>query len=213
VSAGDGVRDGSGATQAERGPGGPAPLLVADPDTASGTGLILFPRAAALSAVWAGPLPAAGLRPDDAAALLAAARPCSLLPEHGEGWFGRPGLSGHRLDTSAGYPAAGRDWSPRFRPTRSEHDGRRARVEAADPAAGLRLVTEVEAVPGGSIRARHTLTNTGRQPHVVDSLEPVFPLPGRVGEVLDFTGRQTAERRFSRTSASSGTLPRPARRT
>lgn len=75
MSAGDGVRDGSGATQAERGPGGPAPLLVADPDTASGTGLILFPRAAALSAVWAGPLPAAGLRPDDAAALLAAARP------------------------------------------------------------------------------------------------------------------------------------------
>ena len=151
----------------------------------SGTALILFPRTAALPAVWTGPLPGAGLRPDDAAALLASARPCSLLPEHGEGWFGRPGLSGHRLDTGAGYPAAGRDWSPRFQLTRTEHDGRRARVEAADAAAGLRLVTEIETVPGGAIRARHTLTNTASQPYVVDSLEVVFPLPGRVAEVLD----------------------------
>jgi alpha-galactosidase len=191
---------------------GPAPLLVSDPETASGTGLILFPRAAALPAVWAGSLPAAGLRPDDAAALLAPVRPCSLLPEHAEGWFGRPGLSGHRLDTSAGYPAAGRDWSPRFRPMRSEHDGRRALLEAADPAAGLRLVTEIEAVPGGSIRARHILTNTGRQPYLVDGLEVVFPLPGRVGEVLDFTGRQTAERIPQRHRIGDGLWLREGRR-
>ena len=185
MSAGDGVRDWSGASQADRRAAGSAPLLVAGPDTAWGTALILFPRTAALPAVWTGPLSGAGLRPDDAAALLASARPCSLLPEHGEGWFGRPGLSGHRLDTGAGCPAAGRDWSPRFQPTRTEHDGRRARVEAADAAAGLRLVTEIETVPGGAIRARHTLTNTASQPYVVDSLEVVFPLPGRVGEVLD----------------------------
>jgi alpha-galactosidase len=185
---------------------------VADPDTASGTGLILFPQVAALPAVWAGPLPATGLRPDDAAALLAPVRPCSLLPEHGDGWFGRPGLSGHRLDTSAGFPAAGRDWSPRFRPTRSEHDGRRALLEAADPAAGLRLATEIEAVPGGSIRARHILTNTGRQPYVVDGLEVVFPLPGRVGEVLDFTGRQTAERIPQRHRIGDGLWLREGRR-
>jgi len=206
------MTDPPGASQADQGAAGPVPLLVADPDTASGTGLILFPRAAALPAVWAGPRPAAGLRPEDAAALLAPTRPCSLLPEHGEGWFGRPGLSGHRLDTSAGYPAAGRDWSPRFRPARSEHDGRRARVEAADAVAGLRLVTEIEAVPGGLIRARHTLTNTGRQPYVVDSLEVVFPLPGRVGEVLDFTGRQTAERIPQRHRIGDGLWLREGRR-
>ena len=157
----------------------PRPILIAHLDDLPGTGLILFPQAGALPAVWAGPLPAAGLDPDDAAALLAAVRPCGLLPEHGAGWFGRPGLSGHRLNTGAGYPAAGRDWSPVFRPTRSEHDGGRARVEAADADTGLRLVTEVEAVPGGAIRARHTLTNTASQPYVVDGLEVVFPLPGR----------------------------------
>src|SRR6516165_4793224 len=80
------------------GPGadGLRPILVAHPDAASGTGLVLLPRAGALPAVWAGPVPAAGLDPGDAAALLTAVGPCTLLPEHAEGWFGRPGLSGHR---------------------------------------------------------------------------------------------------------------------
>ena len=93
--------------QAERSAAGSPLLLVADP-AAGGTGLILFPRTDSLPAAWVGPLPAdtgpAGLEPDDAAALLAAARPCPLLPQHGEGWFGRPGLSGHRLDTGPRLP-------------------------------------------------------------------------------------------------------------
>ena len=212
MSVREGVRARSSGPAADQVPGDSAPLLVADPDAAPGTGLILFPRAGALPAVWVGPVPAAGLRPDDAAALLAAVRLWPLLPEHGAGWFGRPGLSGHRLNTGAGYPAAGRDWSPVFRPTRSEHDGGRARVEAADADTGLRLVTEVEAVPGGAIRARHTLTNTASQPYVVDGLEVVFPLPGRVGEVLDFTGRQTAERIPQRHQLGDGLWLREGRR-
>jgi alpha-galactosidase len=201
--------------EAERSAAGLPLLLVADP-AGAGTGLILFPQADSLPAAWVGPLPAdtgpAGLEPGDAAALLAAAQPCPLLPQHGEGWFGRPGLSGHRLDTGAGDPAAGRDWSPLFLPVRSEHDGRRARVEATDKDAGLQLVTEIEAVPGGAIRARHTLTNLGRQPYLVDGLEVVFPLPGRVGEVLDFTGRQTAERIPQRHRIGDGLWLREGRR-
>src|SRR5690242_17094354 len=86
------------------------PLLIAGLDPPAGTGLILFPWPGSLPAVWAGPVPAAGLDPADAGALLAAARPCALLPEHGLGWFGRPGLSGHRLDADNS-PVAGRDWS------------------------------------------------------------------------------------------------------
>ena len=210
MTVGDDTRPDLGDIQAGRGEAGSPLLLVADP-AAAGTGLILFPRSDSLPAAWVGPVPA-GLDPDDAAALLAAARPCPLLPQHGEGWFGRPGLSGHRLDTGAGYPAAGRDWSPLFVPVRSGHDGRRIRVEAADTAAGLALVTEIEAVPGGAIRARHALTNTGRQPYLVDSLEVVFPLPGRVGEVLDFTGRQTAERIPQRHQVGDGLWLREGRR-
>ncbi len=184
---------------------------MADP-AADGTGLILFPRTGSLPAAWVGPVPATRLEPDDVAALLAASRPCPLLPQHAEGWFGRPGLSGHRLGHGTGGPEAGGDWSPLFRPARSEHDGRRARVEAADQPASLRLVIEIEAVPGGAIRARHTLTNLGRQPYIVDSLDVVFPLPGRVGEVLDFTGRQTAERVPQRHQIGDGLWLREGRR-
>ena len=216
VTAGDDVHARRASPAAER-PAEPGaarlrPVLVAHPDAASGTGLILFPQPDTLPAVWAGPLPASGLEPDDAAALMAAVRPCPLLPQHAEGWFGRPGLSGHRLDAETGGPAAGRDWSPLFLPVRSERDGVRAVVEAEDKAVGLGLVTEIEAVPGGAVRARHTLTNRGRQPYLVDSLEVVFPLPGRVGEVLDFTGRQTAERIPQRHQIGDGLWLREGRR-
>jgi len=207
VTAGDDTRADTGDLQADRSAVGSSPLLVADP-AVGGTGLILSPRPDSLPAAWVGPV-LTGLEPGDAAALLAAARPCSLLPQHGEGWFGRPGLSGHRLGPG---PEAGADWSPLFRPERSEHDDRQVRVQAADLTAGLRLVTEIEAVPGGAIRARHTLTNLGRQPYLVDSLEVVFPLPARVGEVLDFTGRQTAERTPQRHQIGDGLWLREGRR-
>jgi alpha-galactosidase len=197
-------------TESERS-GADSPLLLVADQAAEGTGLIVFPRTDSLPAAWVGSV-SAGLEPEDAAALLAAARPCPLSPQHGEGWFGRPGLSGHRLNGDTGSPVAGRDWSPLFLPVRSGHDGRRICVEAEDKAAGLRLVTEIEAVPGGAIRARHTLTNLGRQPYLVDALEVVFPLPGRVGEVLDFTGRQTGERIPQRHRIGDGLWLREGRR-
>lgn len=187
------------------------PLLLAEPGAPGGTGLVLFPEPGSLPAAWAGPVPSGGLDPADVAALLAAAQPCTLLPEHGRGWFGRPGLSGHRL-AADGLPAAGQDWSPLFRTAGIEHDGRWAAVSAGDVAAGLRLVTEAEAVPGGAVRVRHTLTNTGPQPYVVNSLEVVFPLPARAGEVLDFTGRQTAERIPQRHQLGDGLWLREGRR-
>src|SRR5512142_2291457 len=113
------------------------PILVAGAG-GTGTGLILFPRADALPAAWAGPV-RPGLDAGDVAPLLAETRPCPLLPQHGEGWFGRPGLAGHRLGTTEA-PAAGRDWSPLFWPARVEHDVSRARIEADDTEAGLGLV-------------------------------------------------------------------------
>ena len=186
------------------------PLLVASAagqsgPAAAGTALILIPQADGLPAAWACPLPAGGdLDPADAAALLAAMRPCSLLPEHAAGWFGRPGLSGHR--------SAGRDWSPRFGPARIDRAGDQVRIEADDQVAGLRLVTEAEAVPGGAIRARHTLVNTAADTYLVEHLDVVFPLAGRVGEVLDFTGRWGAERMPQRHQVTDGLWLREGRR-
>jgi alpha-galactosidase len=217
VTTGDDVEAEAGQVRAGRGPG--APLVVADAEAVRGTGLILFPHADALPAVWAGPVAVALAQPEDIAALLAAVRPCSLLPEHADGWFGRPGLSGHRLGTgparpgvSADDPAAGLDWSPRFTPERSGLTSTGARVEAADATAGLRLETEAEAVPGGAVRARHTVTNTGSQPYVIDNLDVVFPVPATIGEVLDFTGRQTAERIPQRHRIGDGLWLREGRR-
>ncbi len=122
------------------------------------------------------------------AALLAAARPGALLPEHGLGWFGRPGLPVTGWAMAPVRPPGGT--GRRAQPTSVGCDGCRARVEAADATAGLRLVADAEAVPGGAVRVRHTLANTGPQPYVVAGLEVVFPLPTRIGEVLDFTGRR-----------------------
>ena len=148
-------------------------------------------------------------------------RPCWRRPGHVRCCPSteKAGSAGRACPGTGSGPAAGLaraggggDWSPLFGSARSEHDGRRARVEASDKTAGLRLVTEIEAVPGGAIRARHTLTNLGRQPYVVDSLDVVFPLPGRVGEVLDFTGRQTAERIPQRHQIGDGLWLREGRR-
>ena len=172
---------------------------------AAGTALILIPQPDGLPAAWACPLPeGGGLDPADAAALLAAMRPCSLLPEHATGWFGRPGLSGHRPE--------GRDWSPRFASVSIDHDGDRARIEAEDKVAGLRLVTEAEAVPGGAIRARHTLVNTAADPYLVEHLDVVFPLAAQVSEILDFTGRWAAERIPQRHEVTDGLWLREGRR-
>jgi alpha-galactosidase len=138
-----------------------------------------------------------------------------VLPEPARAWFGRPGLAGHRLrpaDPAAIVPAAGRDWSPCFRPVRVTREPARALIEAADEVAGLALATEFEAVPGGAIRGRHTLTNTGGAPYVVDSLEVVFPLPAAVAEALDFTGRETAERQPQRRTVADGLWLRAGRR-
>ena len=151
------------------------PILLDNPAAPARTGLVLVAQADTMPAVvWAGPVPRAGLDPAVVAAAADGTWPCALLPEHATGWFGRPGLSGHR--------AGGRDWSARFRPARVSHLGRQVRIQGADEVAGLALLTEIEAVPGGAIRGRHTLTNTGPEPYVVDSLEIVFPLPGEATE-------------------------------
>ncbi len=222
-------------TAVDPGPPGEAPpsppFLLHDPAVAARTGLVVAPHGDIMpAAVWIGPVPAHGLDPAMVAALADRTWQCALLSEHAMGWFGRPGLSGHRLNSAGRHPAAGRDWSAHFRPSRVvhggsqarvahegsqarvAHEGSQARVEAVDEVAGLALVTEIEAVPGGAIRGRHTLTNTGEQPYVLDSLEVVFPLPGEVAETLDFTGRQMHERVPQRRVIADGLWLREGRR-
>ncbi|WP_298885838.1 alpha-galactosidase [uncultured Serinicoccus sp.] len=115
----------------------------------------------------------------------------SLLPEHARAWLGRPGVEGSRQ---------GRDWSPAFRTqgpaaVSTAPDGtQRVRVRAADDTAYLAVVLELELHPGGLLRTRATLTNTGEETYDVGAVRVALPVPERAGELLDFAGRHTMER-------------------
>ncbi|HWB35803.1 MAG TPA: alpha-galactosidase, partial [Rugosimonospora sp.] len=82
---------------------------------------------------------------------------------------------------------------------------------AADERADLRLVTEVQACPGGAVRTRHTLTNTGGRPYVVDRLDVVYPVADQVTEILDLTGRWGRERAPQRHAVTDGLWLREGR--
>lgn len=112
----------------------------------------------------------------------------SMLPEGSHVWYGRAGLSGHR---GAGEPGA---WSTRFTPVSLRVTADGATSEASDKEAGLALLTEVRVVPGGLLRIRHTLTNTGATDYSLEALDVVIPVPEHAGESLDFTGRWARER-------------------
>ena len=134
-----------------------------------------------------------------------AGRGVSVLPEHGRGWMGRPGLLGHRLDGTA--------WSPLFTEVHTLRTSTEAaEFEALDPTAGLRIRCEFEALPSGVVRGRHTVTNHGSTPYVVDAMDVAVPVPDRVTEVLDLTGRWGMERQPQRHPVADGLWMRENRR-
>ncbi len=164
------------------------------------TGIVLVTPADALPAIaWLGPSELAPHQPSAGV---------SVLPEYSRGWMGRPGLCGHRIDGDEASTA----WSPAFTEVDIRATTGQIGVEALDPVARLRLTSRIEAVPGGGIRMRHAVTNVGPGRYVVDSLEVVVPLPDRVGEVLDFTGRWGFERQPQRHPIRDGQWVRENRR-
>ena len=139
---------------------------------------------------------------EDAAALTAH-RGTPLLIEHSRGSYARPGLRGHRADGSG--------WSTRFVTTGVTTEPH-LEIDAVDESAGLRLSTEVEALTGGALRVRHTITNTGTDDYVLDGLEVTVPVPDRCTELLDFTGRHERERSPQRHALTDGLWLRESRR-
>ena len=180
------------------------------------TGLVLIEHPDRLPSVgWVGVVDSA-LTADDVAALQPSPPDggrdrfdpamTSLLPEAARNWWGRPGLEGHRSGTEPGA------WSSAFVVTGFEASTQGATFSAEDSAAGLTLHTDIEAVAGGLLRLRHTLTNAGTAPYVVDHLDVVVPLPDRVTEALDFTGRWARERSPQRHQITDGLWLRENRR-
>ncbi len=113
--------------------------------------------------------------------------PCSLVPEHGAGWGGRPGLAGSRPD--------GTGWAPRFASVGEPVvDAHRLVAEAAAEPDGLRLITEIELdPPSGIVIVQLTLTNTGDTPYSLERLAITLPIAEHASELLTFEGRWTRE--------------------
>src|SRR6056297_3064556 len=86
--------------------------------------------------------------------------PISVVPEHGSGFTGRPGLVGRR--------GGGRAWAPRFSPTTHTIDGDTLIVDAADDVAGLALTTRITLRE--TLRVSLTLTNTADRRYSLDAL-------------------------------------------
>ncbi|MDQ1628470.1 MAG: alpha-galactosidase [Actinomycetota bacterium] len=132
----------------------------------------------------------------------------SVLPEHARGWFGAPGLSGHR---------AGADWSPLFRATSGERSTaggtQRLVVEAVADAARLGLTLEVELTASGLVRMRGTVRNEhDRLPYTVDALMLALPVPSEANELLDLSGGHIRERTPQRQPFAVGARVRDNRR-
>ena len=148
--------------------------------------------------------------------------PISLVPLHGDGFAGRPGLVGRG--------SGGRAWAPRFAggrhrvfPTGSvagdgavaddgviadgaiadgviaddlvagESFSSRVEVVADDATAGLQLRTVLGFAPGGALLVRAELTNTGTTRYLLDGLTITLPVPAHAAELIDYTGRWTRE--------------------
>ena len=126
--------------------------------------------------------------------------PLSVVPEHGSGHDGRPGLLGRRR--------RGVSWSPRFvphpdNPTSASDDGH-LRLRAVDAVAELELITD--------IRLRDVLevqcTIVNRSPterYLLDGLTVCLPMPDHVAELLTFSGRWTREFHTERRPWTTGT--------
>ena len=113
-----------------------------------------------------------------------AVAPVSVVPEHGSGFPGRPGLLGSRPD--------GRHWAPRFRPAGHSLEGGRLTVEARDDVAGLALTTTISLDEALSVRVG--LANLSPdQPYRLHGLSVTLPLPERATELMTFAGRWSRE--------------------
>ena len=125
-----------------------------------------------------------------------------LWREAARGFMGEPVVRGHRTGT---------DWSPLFKVASIDHSGNCVIVDGRDDDAGLAIHSVITLHPSGMLTIAHTLTNTGVGEYTVDAVTTYLPLPDRVAEVLDFTGRWVKERQPQRQDIRVGTWTRTSR--
>jgi alpha-galactosidase len=129
--------------------------------------------------------------------------PVAIIPEYSAGWFGLPGLNGHR---------DGHDFSASFQLDEVVQTGNTVAVRASDPQAGLKVDLTIELTDSGLVRAKAELTNTGGSAYTVDGLVLALPVPTEATELLDMTGRHIGERVPQRHAFTQGAHIRDNRR-
>ncbi|GAA1614757.1 alpha-galactosidase [Kribbella sancticallisti] len=130
-------------------------------------------------------------------------KPVAIIPEYSAGWFGLPGLNGHR---------DGHDFSASFQLQSVAQTGNTVQVAATDTQAGLKLDLTIELTDSGLVRAKAELTNTGTSAYTVDGLVLALPVPTEATELLDMTGRHIGERVPQRHAFTQGAHIRDNRR-
>lgn len=109
-----------------------------------------------------------------------------LVAEAGAGWFGRPGLEGHRSD--------GADFQPRFQLGQVVNEGRAdgaesVRFDLVDRIGQLELVIDITLDTNEMATVWAELINRGDSPYTVTALRLTLPVPARARELLTVGGR------------------------
>ena len=136
--------------------------------------------------------------------------PLTLLPLNGDGWFGSPGLRGHRSD--------GRGFSPALRTVDVEVDvgvdaeSASAVVHASDDLVHLAATLRITIGAGGVVTSTIELRNTGDDSYTLDELVVSLPVPPSAREILDTTGRHLHERSPQRHAFTIGLHERASHR-
>lgn len=196
---------------------------------AAGTSLVLDATGTGTPVIvhWGADLGA--LTPTDLAALAAASLPpvgpssidvplrLSLLPALAEGWSGRPALGGFRSAAATpgdSAPAGTLDAALTLVAVH-ERGANTLAIELTDAHASVAVTTDLELTEQGVLRLRHTVTNTATaaaaSPLELAGLDAMLPVPDRAGELLDFTGLWSHERRPQRSTLGQGVWSRESR--
>lgn len=112
--------------------------------------------------------------------------PVSIIPEYGRGFFGHPGLEGHRGRTG---------WATQFQLQNAELSEDLLVLFGQDPVAQLELKVAIfSSAHSGLLRLRSSIHNVGRSPYEVEWLTAgCLPLPNGCNEVLTLAGRWNRE--------------------
>ena len=112
--------------------------------------------------------------------------PVSIIPEYGRGFFGHPGLEGHRGRTG---------WATQFQLHSTERKEDLIVFLGQDPVAQLELKVSIFcSAHVGLLRIRSSIKNVGKSPYELEWLTAgCLPLPNSCNEVLTLAGRWNRE--------------------